>query len=60
MSVGKLTGSRLSEDKEKVRERRSIEGGRNATEHVVSVMPGAHAENSLRLSPPNPGSCLMA
>lgn len=60
MSVGKLNGSRLSEDKEKVRERRSLKGGRNVMEHVVSVMPRAQAENSLWLSPPNPGSCLMA
>lgn len=60
VSVGKLSGSRLPEDKEKVRERRSTEGGRNAMEHVVSVMPRARAENSLWLSPPNPGSCLMA
>lgn len=60
MSVGKLSGSRLLEDKEKVRERRSIERGRDAMEHVVSVMPRAHAENSLWSSPPNPGSCLMA
>lgn len=47
MSVGKLNGFRLLEDKEKVRERRSLKGGRNAMEHIVSVIPRAHAENSL-------------
>lgn len=60
MSVGKLNGFRLLEYKEKVRERRSLKGGRNAMEHIVSVIPRAHAENSLWLSPPTPGSCLMA